>query len=668
MNFEYELGPLQRTFLALIPIGIILLYFLKLRRSAVEVPSTYLWRRTIEDLHVNSLWQRLRNSLLLLLQLLLLLLLIAACLGPGCPGEELTGDRFIFLVDQSASMSAKDAGESGDQMRLEVAMDRVRNMIDRMEPNDVGMIIATSNRSNVVQSYTKNKSLLKKKLSSIKPTNRSTNIEEALVAAIGLATPGRISSDVGDVAVADTLDAQLFVLSDGALGSNPEVTLGGNIETQFIPIGAVEPPKNLGIVQFSLSNPLDSDGKVFAFVQLWNFGLTEETISLSLYVDGELNDSKSGIAVRSRDKAGVSFDLSKLAANISEPIQLRVEIDVEDVFELDNVAYEVLNPPRKSNVLVVTESNRFLRLAMDTDRVRKLALVEFQPPAYLEDKKFEKKAALGAYDVILFDGCQPKTAPMCHAVYFNRLPPGEDWKFGDLQSPTTILDTSQSHPLMFGHSLNSVTVIDSKTVSGPTGTNGLVESVNGPIMAIGPRGSFEDLVIGFPIVEFDSDSVPTMNSDWPNQLGFPLFVQNIIVAMGNSVFETMEQKLPGEIVTVRTQLPRPKIDVVAPDSDTTSLKPRADNSFSFTGTEQTGIYKVVEPTSGDIEQMFAVNLLDKRESDLAVSDELTIGFSEFKGNRERKLPARFEFWPWLIGAALVVLLVEWYIYNRRVLV
>ena len=83
MNFISALSPLQWLVLAAIPPAIIALYFLKLKRHPVEVPSTYLWTRTIEDLHVNSIWQRLRQSLLLFLQLLVLLLAILACLRPG---------------------------------------------------------------------------------------------------------------------------------------------------------------------------------------------------------------------------------------------------------------------------------------------------------------------------------------------------------------------------------------------------------------------------------------------------------------------------------------------------------------------------------------------------------------------------------------------------------
>src|SRR5262249_34612713 len=43
--------------LLLIPIAILILYFLKLKRKPLSVPSTFLWKKSIEDLHVNSLLQ-----------------------------------------------------------------------------------------------------------------------------------------------------------------------------------------------------------------------------------------------------------------------------------------------------------------------------------------------------------------------------------------------------------------------------------------------------------------------------------------------------------------------------------------------------------------------------------------------------------------------------------
>ncbi len=85
MNWINSLGPWQWALLLAVPPLVVMLYFLKLRRKPLEVPSTFLWRRTIEDLHVNSLWQRLRRNLLLYLQLAFLLGLILPACGPEFP-------------------------------------------------------------------------------------------------------------------------------------------------------------------------------------------------------------------------------------------------------------------------------------------------------------------------------------------------------------------------------------------------------------------------------------------------------------------------------------------------------------------------------------------------------------------------------------------------------
>src|SRR6516162_1874181 len=91
MRFPWEFSPplsIPLWFvLAGVPVGIIALYFLKLRRRPVRVASTLLWRRSLEDLHVNSLFQRLRRNLLLFLQLLAVALAMLALAGPQMSGS-----------------------------------------------------------------------------------------------------------------------------------------------------------------------------------------------------------------------------------------------------------------------------------------------------------------------------------------------------------------------------------------------------------------------------------------------------------------------------------------------------------------------------------------------------------------------------------------------------
>src|SRR5579875_65833 len=99
IDFSSPLGLTAWAVLAGVPVGIIALYFLKLRRRPVQVPSTLLWRRSLEDLHVNSLFQRLRRNLLLFLQLLAVLLAMLALTGPRIKGTSGQGQRYVIAID-----------------------------------------------------------------------------------------------------------------------------------------------------------------------------------------------------------------------------------------------------------------------------------------------------------------------------------------------------------------------------------------------------------------------------------------------------------------------------------------------------------------------------------------------------------------------------------------
>ncbi len=178
LDFFYNtLSPWQWGLLALVPPAILALYFLKLKRQPLEVPSTYLWKRSIEDMHVNSLWQRLRQNLLLFLQLLLVALAMLALLRPGWQSAKLDGDRFIFMVDNSASMSATDV--DGAKNRVEEAKKLVGGLIDQMDSGMTAMLVSFADTPQVVQEFTNNRRLLRERLDMIEPTIRGTDLRGA---------------------------------------------------------------------------------------------------------------------------------------------------------------------------------------------------------------------------------------------------------------------------------------------------------------------------------------------------------------------------------------------------------------------------------------------------------------------------------------------------------
>ncbi|MBV9122448.1 MAG: VWA domain-containing protein, partial [Planctomycetes bacterium] len=171
----------------LVPLAILLLYFLKLKRKPLSVPSTFLWRKSIEDLHVNTLFQWLRENVLLLLQVLTALALIYGVLALHLHGRYGEGAHYILLIDNSASMAATEVVPN----RLEQAKQEALKEIDAHTDHDFGMVITFNSSAETKQSYTSNRVLLRRAVADIRPTQRLTRIQEALALADSLANPLR---------------------------------------------------------------------------------------------------------------------------------------------------------------------------------------------------------------------------------------------------------------------------------------------------------------------------------------------------------------------------------------------------------------------------------------------------------------------------------------------
>ena len=668
MNWINMLPWYQWLILGLVPPLIFMLYFLKLRRTPVEVPSTYLWTKTVEDMHVNSIWQKLRKNLLLLLQLLAVICLILSCLRPGCDGEQLAGDRFIFLVDQSASMSATDTDKGVS--RLQDAKDQVCSMIDQMKSSDAAMVISFSNSSIPVQSFTNSKAILKTKVRSIKQTQKTSDINEALLAASGLANPGRTSdrNSETDVQVAEALPATMYIFSDGALKKVPNFFLG-NLTPEYRPVGSqlFEPPENVGIIGFAINDQLEGTGQVQVFARLLNSGLEDKDVGVSLFVGDELSDARKVEVRGGGGSTSLNFDLTNFIPDLEAAKKIKLQIDDKDVYMQDNEAFCILNPPRTANVLVVTDLNDYLKLAMSTTSISKLAVVNYEDRDFLETKEYREAATLGVYDLVIFDQCVPKTMPQCNAVFMGEIPPGERWKVVEEVETAPIVDAEVSHPVMFDVRLGNVNILSSKILKGPQGTQTLIESVKGPIMAIATREGFEDLVLGFPLLQYTDDGVEN-NTDWQKDPSFPFFIQNLIYHMaGASRLNSSQNSSPGDVVKIKPEFAEEEVTVKMPDGKKVDLKSRSDNSFLFAQADKSGIYEVGKSGSNEVDQMFAVNLLDRLESDLTVREKLDLGFDEVKA-KGTTVPMRKDFWTALCLIALVIITIEWYIYNKRIFI
>src|SRR5262245_24846499 len=274
LSYEFPLPWAAGIVMLLIPPAIILLYFLKLKRKPLQVPSTFLWRKSIEDLHVNSLFQWLRENVLLLLQLLAVLFMLYALMGFRFHGSTQRGRHYILIVDNSASMSATDV----EPTRLGWAKQQALKVIDAATEDSFGMVIVFNSKATTLQGYTSNRAKLREAVNSIEQSHRSTRIEDALTLADSLANQIRSTEDVAtqpaEVAPGQErtfvppkgVPTDVYLFSDGgfpdpsdsAVAKLNSILAGntkalGNINLHFELAGkrGAESVNNVGIVGFS---------------------------------------------------------------------------------------------------------------------------------------------------------------------------------------------------------------------------------------------------------------------------------------------------------------------------------------------------------------------------------------------------------------------------------
>ncbi|HXG08588.1 MAG TPA: VWA domain-containing protein [Gemmataceae bacterium] len=707
-HFTYEVAIAPEhgwaiVLLLLLPVLLILLYFLKLKRKPLQVPSTFLWKKSIEDLHVNSLFQWLRENVLLLLQLLVILFLIYAIIRPRWHGREEMRDRFILLIDNSASMSATDIQPT----RLEKAKEEALKEIDARRDTDYGMVIVFNSSAEILQSFTNDRNLLRRAVEGIGPTQRTTRIEEALSLAESLANPNRSADEAAPqpAAALEGTPTEVHIFSDGRFPDLPDFALA-NLNVVLHTVGEPGPQgrDNVGIVSFSAVRDDTDPGRLRVFLRVLNFRTApvECRVEVEWTVNGERIDDPyreklllaacevappltptplplggergkaEGAQPPGRDTPGeavATFVLADIAEGANVVLHARL-LDVSDKFALDDQAWLTIGLVRKAKVLVVGSPNPILHAFFDHPATEKIATTTYLSPAELGDEaKYGRPAREGYYDLVVFDRCAPareEDLPLSNTFFIDAVPP--PWKkeqMARLENPE-IKGWMSKHPLL--RYLTGLTEIglteafrfDLKDPRVPPRTPRLIEAGKDVALLFTlDRQSFTDLVMTFPLINDKGE----WTTNWPLQPRFPLFLRNVLYSLGNVSDSAGEDNVqPGEVKLLRPDVAVKEIEVIDPAGRTEVLKRGTRPVFAYGKTEQVGVYAV--KWEGRLQRNFAVNLMDANESDLAPRRWVQIGQDRIAAEEAYMQPR--DLWKWVVAAALLLLLLEWYIYNRRV--
>jgi hypothetical protein len=410
-------------------------------------------------------------------------------------------------------------------------------------------------------------------------------------------------------------------------------------------------------------------------VQVANSSAAAATAVVELYFGERLVDATE-VTIPARGSGSATFFLG---GDIEGTLRAVIDPgnEFQDRLALDNTAFAVLENERSSRVLLVSPGNSALEAALETERAARFAKIDKMSPHELKLPEFSRQVADGNYDLVIFDQCSPKTMPATNTLFIGRSPPLKGWlseQPGDTVFGPQIIDWDRSHPLLNLIELGGVQIVDAQVVKPPLGGRVLVDSTAGPLMAGAPRDRFQDVVLGFEIIGTNAVGQRNFNTDWPRKHSFPSFWLNVLEHFSQGS-DTQEIHRPEELVEMRLPPGDKSVAVQLPAGSLVRVEIDQTGQLAFQETERPGIYQVLR--GNEIVRSFAVNLFDRVESDVAlrvsevgedglnIVKNLEIGYVEIAA----QLPnadIRKELWKGLLILALVVLILEWYIYNRRV--
>jgi hypothetical protein len=584
---------------------IVALYLLRMRRQDVRVPATFLWPDHTEEIRANSLFQKLRFNWLMILQLLIACLLCFAFAQPQIRQEGLLGETTVIVIDTSASMRATDVSPS----RFDAAVDLVRSAINTSKPTDRFALIEAGAVPRVTFSLSNDPAKQRDALSKLQATDEEGNMGEAL----------RLAS-----ALVSSLDsARILVISDGCF-PKVENFSPGKASIVYKSIGTRQ--ENLAVTALGSAKTARGN-EVYCGVR--NYGLNKAETTVEILADNKLIYSTK-LSIQSLKSAGVTC-LAPASAKT-----LHARIDAKDLLIADNELYATADPNATINTLMVSKGNPFLERALLLDPRVSLDRADSLPNS--------EKGSVSKFDLIIFDGVKPQPVSSRAVVSFG--PSSESsgaTSQGTIDSPK-ISEVTDS-PLTKGVNFGSTYVEKGYQLKPFEGAKTIVDSNRGPLV-IADDGNTKKVAVAFN----------SLDSDFPLQVGFPIFIANILDFVASESNESEIVTKAGATFAFRAQK---DVSITGPYGYRQSVQAKDGQAIwrniSFAG-------KYSANVDGKSKEVLA-SLRSDTESNIAAKPDLVLGSGKVKAIQT---PFRLQdYWRLFVMICLGFLAFEWWVYSRK---
>ncbi|MBN1967384.1 MAG: BatA and WFA domain-containing protein [Anaerolineae bacterium] len=612
--------------LGALAIPIILLYMLRLRRTETAISSTFLWRQLVRDREANAPWQRLRPSWLLFLQLAILAAMVLALARPFTKVQTITTGRIVLLLDASASMAATDVEPDRFTAAREIGLE----MVDTLGPDDTMTVIRVADVPEVLAAASRDRVVLREAIRSAEVSRASAN----WVAAMTLAAAGAVG--VGELKV--------VIVSDGGLPPDLPTVPG---DVRFVPVG--EQASNLAISALAVSSLPGQPPQLFARIS--NYGDFETDVILDLRLDGSeviywaYRYTVPAHGYRDIFEVELPETFRALTARLTPPSR----DGIPDYLAVDDVAYAVPDRSGAGRVLLVTEDNLFLRQIFRS--LRGVQLFEISPQTGLPQQEF---------DLYVFDGWLPDRLPEGDLLIVNPPRSTDLFRLVGLQIPTGGIAVNRDDPRARNLSafMDGVSLREFRVLSDVSWATALLTVDGYPLVA---AGEVDQRQVG--ILAFDA-RYP--NTDLVLQPGWVILIAELAGWFSPPRVTDADAVLPpGAPVTIRFIEDADEAVVVVPSGRQVRLGPDGAADVIFADTLEPGLYQVNLRRDEQVlkSELFAVNLFDPEESKIAPERSVTVGTTTVSRDAKQETGRR-EYWPWVAGIGLALLVVEWWAYHR----
>jgi hypothetical protein len=627
--------PIFASLFALL-IPLIIFYFLKLKRPRMELPSLALWRQVISDQRVNSPFQRFKRNILLLLQIALLCLLALAAMQPFWKGDLRDAQYLPVLVDNSASMGAKD--EKTGQTRLDLVKEDIRKIINGLLPGQQISLISVSSNARRLTEFTDNRPLLLDALDGIQPADVPSKLEDGLRLAQALSR----TNDVRGI--------RLY--SDGNLPTRPDVTTG----------------KPMAIVDFDLPFKLDfqhleSTGNNIGITAFNARRTSTSKWDVFVRLDGSQTASTAGkVTLRNlgaTDNAVVGEEQVILAAketqrlvftlDADKPASLEVTLKPEgfDALDSDNKAWLELPIGRDLKVFCPDTLGGF-RHALEAT------------PGILLEPMADGSTKQSGYDLVITDALADAAREAMTYCFVGVVPEDLQKSIKVESGLTDVVDWKRDASLLQHVQLRDVQVMDNpKLVENVTnadvealGYEYLAHGAGGPLILQKRDGSRLTIAMLFH----------TDHSTLPYRIGFPVMVSNLAnIALQQAELAEISAPATGSLPRLFVQAGE-KYRITSPSGEHFEQTADARGALAGIPSSEAGLYEVRQ--GGKLVAKVGASLLNQVETSLAGVDEIHLNEVAVAADTN-VVKADKPWWLPLVFAAFGLLLIEWWVFQKR---